>query len=98
MADNLRAKQEYFNLNKEKFGNTDIFSCKHPVENEEFGNLYLLYDTTHLLKNIRNNWQTEKMHELKLTDLITNKEVTAKWSDLIAIYKIEKTLFVSLPN
>ena len=36
-------------------------------------NLYFLYDPAHLLKNIRNNWQTEKMHKLKFTDLITNK-------------------------
>ena len=29
------------------------------------------------------------MHKLKLTDPITNKEVTTNWSVLIAIYKIE---------
>ena len=59
------------------------------MENEEFGNLYLLYDPTHLLKNICNNWQTEQMQKLSFTDPITNKEVTGKWSDLIALYKIE---------
>ena len=28
------------------------------------GGIYLLYDFVHLLKNIRNNWLTEKMREL----------------------------------
>ena len=28
------------------------------------GGIYLLYDFAHLLKNIRNNWLTEKMGEL----------------------------------
>ena len=56
----------------------DIFSCKHPVENEEFENLYLLYDPTYLLKSIRNNWQTEKMQKLKFTNPIRSKEVAAK--------------------
>ena len=50
MTDNLRANQLYFNLFKETFESTDIFSCKNPVKNEEeFENLYLLYDPTHLL-------------------------------------------------
>ena len=70
-------------------GSTDDFSCKHPVENEEFENLYHLYDPIHPLKNIYNNWQTDKMQKLKFTDPITNKEVRANWADLIVIYKIE---------
>ena len=60
MADNLRASQACFNLYKEMLGSTDNFSCKDPVENEEFENLYLLYDPIHVLRNIYNNWQTEK--------------------------------------
>ena len=89
MTDNLRANQARFDLYKEIFGSTYIFSCKHPVENEEFENLYLLHDPTHLVKNTQNNWQTGKMQKLKFADPITNKEETAKWFDLIAIYKIE---------
>ena len=34
-------------------------------------------------------WQTEKMEKLKFTDPITSKEVTAKWSNLTVICKIE---------
>ena len=68
----------------------DIFSCKHPAENEEFENL--VCDPTHFTKNICNNWQTEKMQKLKFIDPVTEKEVIAKWSDLVAVYKIENSL------
>ena len=80
MTDNLRANQALFNLYKEIFGSTGIFPCKHPVENKEFENLYLLYDPTHFLKNIPKNWQIEKIQKLKFTDPVTNKEVTARLS------------------
>ena len=39
---------------------SDIFSCNHPIENEEFQNLYLLYDPTYHLRTTGNNLQTEK--------------------------------------
>ena len=55
MCDNLRANQACFRMYNENFGEGDIFSCTHPVFNEVFKELYLLYDPTHLLKNIRNN-------------------------------------------
>ena len=42
MAVNLRTNQACFNLFKKILGSTDNFSCKHPVENEEFENLYFL--------------------------------------------------------
>ena len=44
-----------FYLYKEILGSADTFSCEHPVENEEFENLNLLYDPIHLLRNIYNN-------------------------------------------
>ena len=88
MADSLRVNQARFTLYKEIFRSTDIFFCKHPVENEELENLYLLCDPTHLLKNNHKNWLTEKMQKLKFTNPATKKEVTTNQSDLIAIYKI----------
>ena len=66
MTDNLRTNQSCFRMFRESFGSDDIYSCKHPVENDEFAILFLLYDPTHL-KNIRNNWHTEKMQKLKIT-------------------------------
>ena len=94
MCDNLRANQACFRLYSENFGEGELFSCKHPVSNEVFIELYLLYDPTHLLKNIRNNWHTEKMQKLKFTDPATNQTVTAKWSDLVNIYNSEKDSIV----
>ena len=70
----------------ENFGEGDIFSCTHPVFNKVFKELYLLYDPTHLLKNIRNNWHTEKMQKLKFIDPETNQN----WSDLVKIYDSKK--------
>ena len=65
MCDNLRANEACFNLNKEKFGSSVIFSCKHPLENEVFENFHLLYDPTHLLKTIHNNCRLKKDAETK---------------------------------
>ena len=98
IADNLRLNQTCFNLCKEILAITGTFSCKYPVENEKFETLYLLCDASHLLKDIRNSWQTEKMQKLKFTDLITNKEVNSKGSDLIPIYKIKNDSLCKLTN
>ena len=49
--------------------------------------LFLLYDYVHIVKNIRNNWLTEKTHELVYDDDGVLK--TAKWSHLIELYKAE---------
>ena len=38
------------------------------IPNDTIDELFLLYDPTHLLKNIRNNWCTEKLQKLKYTD------------------------------
>ena len=60
------------------------------VENDEFAILFLLYDPTHLLKNIRNNWHTEKMQKLKFTSPENAVSVIAQWKDLFKIYKLEE--------
>lgn len=49
--------------------------------------LFLLYDPVHLLKNIRNNWITERCQELKFWD--GEKERVAKWSHLKELYKLK---------
>ena len=61
MCDNLRTNQACFKLFQKTFGSEDIYSCNHSVNNDEFSILFLLYEPSHLLKNVRNNWQTEKM-------------------------------------
>ena len=49
--------------------------------------LFLLYDYGQIVKNIRNNWITEKTQELVYDDDGVTK--TAKWSHLIELYKAE---------
>ena len=59
LSDNLRADQKTFKLLHKTFGSQGIFAVSHPIPNSVFTKLYLLHDTTHLFKNIRNNWVTE---------------------------------------
>ena len=94
MCDSLRTNQACFKLFQKTFGSEDIYSCNHPVSNDEFSILFLLYDPSHLLKNIRNNWQTEKMQKLKFTCPDDGRIVTALWKDLINIYKSEEHLII----
>ncbi len=50
--------------------------------------MYLLFDFVHLLKNIRNNWLTEKDGELSFT--IKEGTFVAKWSLLLKLYELEQ--------
>ena len=49
--------------------------------------VFLLFDFVHLLKNIRNNWITEKTQEIEFSMNGENK--VAKWSDIKTLYKLE---------
>ena len=89
MSDNLRTNQACFKLYKETFGSENIFSCNHPVSNDEFTMLFLLYDPPHLLKNIRSNWHTEKMQKLRFPSS-EQETVIAQWKDLVDIYRAEE--------
>ena len=59
-------------------------------KNGVFDYLYLLYDPTHLIKNIRNNWVTEKTQKLVFKVDKWQLTVTAKWADLVSVYHDEK--------
>ena len=50
--------------------------------------LYLLNDTVHLFKSVRNNWITEKNQHLSLK--FENNEITGSWKDVIELYEKEK--------
>ena len=47
----------------------------------------LLFDYVHLMKCIRNNWLTEKTHELNFE--ADDTEFVAKWNDLVKLYDLE---------
>ena len=50
--------------------------------------MFLLYDSVHLLKNIRNNWLTESTGELAFIDDDGEKKM-AKWQHLVELYKLD---------
>ena len=89
MCDDLRANQSTYDMFREKFGAVGIYAVNHPSPNPEFALLYILHDPTHLFKNIRNNWVTEKFKTLDFVEPYTRLVHKAKWSDLIAIYNDE---------
>ncbi|MEL7307551.1 MAG: hypothetical protein AAGK05_06510 [Pseudomonadota bacterium] len=54
--------------------------------------LYLLTDTVHLLKCVRNNWFTEKHKQLQLGD----SREPSDWAHLEKLYDLEKDSFLKL--
>ena len=86
--DDLKANQKMFSAFHQNFTSKSIFSVVHPISNEEYDELFLIYDSTRL-KNICNNWCTEKMQKLKYTDLETNKSGIGCWNDLVQAYNRE---------
>ena len=45
-----------------------------------------MYDPTHVLKNIRNNWVMKKTQALRFTDPYTAKAIEAEKTDCIEIH------------
>ena len=60
MTDNHKINQQYCKLFKRK---TD-WEAEHPLDNQRVW--FLLFDSVHILKCIRNNWITEKCQKLSL--------------------------------
>ena len=78
MSDNLRCNQSTFNDSNKKQRTAKEWFIKHPIPDSEFDLLFLLFDPTHLLKNIWNNWETEKTQTLRFIDSGTSK-TEAHW-------------------
>lgn len=89
MTDNLSVNQKMFKLLKTEYGQHSLTAVSHPRTNTLLKCLHLFYDPPHMLKNIRNNWTTEKTQMLEFTDPVSGKIVLAKWNDLKNIYKDE---------
>ena len=89
MNDDLKANQKKFSKFHEIFTPKSISSVCHPIPNEEHDELFLLFHPVHLLKNIRNNWCTEKMQKLKYIDPERNKTGIAYRNDRLYIYNLE---------
>ena len=89
MSDNLSVNQKTFKLFHEVFRSLGVSSVTNPFPNSKFTALFTLYDPSHLFKNVRNNWVTEKMQTLEFIDPETKETYTTKWKDLVNIYKSE---------
>lgn len=98
MSDNLRVNQKMFKLFHANYESLSIFSTVHPVEGSVFSKLYLLYDFVHELKNIRNNWLTEKTQTLiwDVPDSENGKSVSACWSDIVDLYQKDCESLISM--
>ena len=63
--------------------NQKLFRCLNNVPDKTWcgqEGMFLLYDYVHLMKNIRNNWLTEKSGELEFE--FKDEKYTCKWADL----------------
>ena len=54
---------------------------------EEF---FLLFDPTHIVKNIYNNFLTKKVFKMPMLSPILSQNLTAKFSDIKNVYDLER--------
>lgn len=88
ITDNNRVNQSFFGM-FEKFDDTKPWIVRTP--GNESKELFIMYDTVHLMKNIRNSWLTEMSQTLHFKDE-NGVEKSAHWSDLRKLYERERTL------
>ena len=98
MNDNLKANVSCFAKFHTENKSLNHYSIEHPCPNETFSVLFLLYDLTHLFKNIYNNWITEKMQKLRYIDPDSKETKIASFAHIKEIYENEKNLTVKATN
>lgn len=79
ITDNHKVNQNYCSL----FTKSKPHEASHPLDSSR--KWYLLFDTVHLLKCIRNNWLTEKNKELSL-----DGHACGFWKDIEQLYIAER--------
>lgn len=79
ITDNHKINQHYCTL----FTRKANYEAVHPLDEER--TWYLLYDSVHLLKCVRNNWITEKCQKLSI-----DKKTVGSFSDVKSLYEAEK--------
>ena len=87
-----------FRLYYDRYVSSDITSINHPNPNSSFPSLFLLYDPIHLMKNIWNNWLTEKTQTLEFKDPSSDAVVQTRWKDIISIYQAEQSNIIKQLN
>jgi len=81
ITDNHKVNQHYCKL-FDRSGNCNA-TVNHPLDRKR--PWFLLYDTVHLLKCIRNNWISEKCQKISLDNI-----TTASFTDVQELYESEK--------
>ena len=89
MTDNLSVNAKMSRLFQQTYHPHTLASVTHPFANNFFKYLYQFYDPPHMLKNIRNNWTTEKTQTLEFRDPNSGEVVHAKLAHLKQIYNEE---------
>ena len=89
MSQNLLYYQSTFNECIKEYGTTKELLIDHPIPNSKFNLPFSLFNPTHFLKSIRNNWTTEKIQAHRLAEPDTGKTVETRWKVLIEVYKEE---------
>ncbi|GFO27734.1 transposable element p transposase [Plakobranchus ocellatus] len=92
ICDNNRVNQKCFSMFTLKAENTP-WEVDQPADSAR--SFFLIYDPVHLIKNIRNNWMTEKLQTLKFFygDL---QERFARWSHLKELFDHEAKTITKL--
>ena len=98
MSGNLRANQKCSQLFHDTYKSHSACTVSHPIRNTQFNYLYLLFDPTHLFKNIKNNCLTEKMQKLKFTDPESKKTVVASFANIAHLFRDEEDSAIKLTN
>jgi len=98
ICDNNRTNQACYKSFTPVSENTPwIVDLPSPSSFPSLHHLFLIYDPVHLLKNIRNNWLTDKLKKLKFpTESDSGEYKVATWSDLCDLYNHESTTMVKL--
>ena len=82
ITDNHKVNQQYCKL-FDRLGSSNAI-VKHPLDNERVW--FLLFDTVHLLKCIRNNWLSEKCQKISFEQ----NNTPASFADVKELYQAEK--------
>jgi len=89
--DNNRLNQRFFSMFTPHEASKP-WIVKSPADPES--QLFLIYDPVHLLKNIGNDWLTEKTQSLQYREGSVTQ--TARWADLTSLYKHDSAQVIKL--
>ena len=88
--------QKCYKMLVNNFSNDHQKPWKIRSPSDSNSSLFLLFDPTHLIKNIRNNWITERQKELTLRSPVSDRLITGAWNDIISLYENEKNNIVKM--